>query len=461
MKKVLSTALAVSIALTATLSTSSVSAMNPTTEPKMSNQSIPQPYGYKTQAKQKTYSNALYKDARKAEAYLNNIRKKSGLHPMKLNLKASKASQNHANYLAYNGYELGHYETKKGKYATGMTPDDRIEKVGIPMDVLFTSEVIAYMGDDYKKNIDALLDSAYHRGAILSPDYPEMGIGQQGEALVINPTLGENVKDKAELAKDFVYPYNGMENVPIGFYGFEDPNPLEQFKVGKSGYIISFTGYPTDDDVTFEVKDSKGNVLSYFSEVDMGTMYFFPKIELAYDEKYTSSLKYKNRETGKEKTRTWSFTTKKETIDLYMKSNEANLVINGKIVPTYIEDDYTGYNDYSKPIIKNGIAYIKSGYIFPRLNGTASYSSKTGKTTVKTKSKTIIFKTDSKKATVNGKNKTLSQAPIKVGGKVYVPISLLKTTMGINGTYNKKKNTVSLTGKLDIPYKYKTNLRPY
>ena len=54
---------------------------------------------------------------------------------MKLNLKASKASQNHANYLAYNGYELGHYETKKGKYATGMTLDDRIEKVGIPMDV--------------------------------------------------------------------------------------------------------------------------------------------------------------------------------------------------------------------------------------------------------------------------------------------------------------------------------------
>ena len=61
MKKVLSTALAVSIALTATLSTSSVSAMNPTKEPKMSNQSIPQPYGYKTQAKQKTYSNDFIK----------------------------------------------------------------------------------------------------------------------------------------------------------------------------------------------------------------------------------------------------------------------------------------------------------------------------------------------------------------------------------------------------------------
>ena len=62
-----------------------------------------------------TYSKA----ATEAMNYINEIRKKAGLQPVKLNPYLTKAAENHANYLTINGYDGGHVEDKSKKGFTG------------------------------------------------------------------------------------------------------------------------------------------------------------------------------------------------------------------------------------------------------------------------------------------------------------------------------------------------------
>lgn len=450
-KRLLSTTLAISMALTGTLFTIPAHAKDIPDKTKYLDHSLPIHNGIPSLSRMSIAStSSVYADQAKAISYINSIRKKIGVPAVKLNTKVAKAAQNHADYLYHNGYGNGHGETKGDKYFTGVRFWDRIEKQGVDMSYLGGGEIIAYFGSDHKENIDGFMNTSYHRSSIVDPSSSRVGIGQKGLAFVINFISSENGGD-SDFEKDYVYPYNGMKNSPIGFYGFENPNPLEQFNAEESGYIISFTGFAKD--VIFDLKDSKGTIIPYYSEVYGDNIFFYPKVEFSYNEEYTASINYTNTLTEKVKTKTWSFTTRK---DYYDKSdlwtNEAYLNINGKEAPTIVEEN--NYNSDRKPIIKNGIAYIESQYIFPRLNGKVNYSSKTGMTVVQTKNKKIAFTTNSKNATVNGKNKTLSQVPIKIGGKVYVPISLLKTTYGIKGSYDKKTRFVSLTGKIDIPYKY-------
>ena len=62
-------------------------------------------------------------------SYLNSIRTKAGLIPLKANSHLNKAATSHAKYLIQNQTH-GHYE-KKGKYTyTGKTPSARIKKQG-------------------------------------------------------------------------------------------------------------------------------------------------------------------------------------------------------------------------------------------------------------------------------------------------------------------------------------------
>ena len=242
-------------------------------------------------------------------AEVNKVRKAVGLKEVKLNPYLSKAAQNHADYLFIHGSKEGHLETKGKKGYTGDRAYKRAEAVGLD-EVLLNGvgEVINYDGTNAKESVDGFMLAPYHRVILLDPFVSEIGVGyseprsgSKGTHVVTTLSKG------AEENKPVFYPYENQSGVDIGFYGFEEPNPLEQFNIEKSGYVISFLpdGDWVDDHIA-TIKDSKGNNVPFYEE-DFGLLYLFPKSELKYNEKYTVTVKYNG------KSKTWSFTTKSGT----------------------------------------------------------------------------------------------------------------------------------------------------
>ncbi|MEK4406166.1 CAP domain-containing protein [Sporosarcina sp. FSL K6-6792] len=236
--------------------------------------------------------------------YLNSIRQASGLNPVKLNPYLSKAAENHSKYQTTHNV-VSHAEETNKKGFTGNNASERVKAVGGTGDMtLYTSEVIG-TGTNYTAAIDSFMTTAYHREILLSSIATDVGIGRDGRVVTITGHT-----ENSDGYKEVVYPYNGQKNVGIGFYGVETPNPLKQFNVEKSGFIIMMTpersNQPT---LKAKINDSKGNNVPYFIEKSE-SIYFFPKQELKYDETYTVSVDYDDWD--KRANKTWSFTTMKE-----------------------------------------------------------------------------------------------------------------------------------------------------
>lgn len=247
-------------------------------------------------------------DQQEAMQYLNQVRAKLGLQPVQLDPLLNKAIDNHVKYLNINGFEELHKETQGKKGFTGIKLGERVTAVG--GDPKNTSEVLNWGGGAANKTIESLLDAPLHRVALINPNIRQMGSAHQGfifGMLVKSP-------DKMPIYnQDIAYPYDGQTNVEIGFYGNEAPNPLEEYDLDKSGYIISFSP-PIDifvEDIDFTLKDSKGAIVPVIKEINyVGDSFFIPKLELKYSEKYTASAYYKDAFDGRTGGKTWSFTTK-------------------------------------------------------------------------------------------------------------------------------------------------------
>ncbi|NGZ75112.1 CAP domain-containing protein [Saccharibacillus alkalitolerans] len=288
-------------------------------------------------------------------AYLNEIRAKVGVGPLELDARLSQASQAHAAY--YNQYRFEGLEAHREKEGTagftGITAGDRGKAAGWPNQSV--AEVMSYNNATTRKAIDSWLSTAYHRKIILDGKYNSVGIGLQEGTAVMNPAYLSYTPNGPEVT---VYPYDGMKEANIGFYGFEIPNPLDRIGVEHSGGIISALSGQKIESFQASITDSKGQDVPFYNELQYDTLYLYPKEVLDGYSLYTVNLDYTVRDESQPRHKTWSFTTGKGREIQRLSAQYDELVVNpGSKLPLRIA---ARYNDGTSGIPKTALTYSSS-----------------------------------------------------------------------------------------------------
>ncbi|WP_310137291.1 Ig-like domain-containing protein [Paenibacillus amylolyticus] len=247
--------------------------------------------------------------------FLNTVRAKVGVPPLKLNPLITRAAESHATYYNTNKSKApdlsSHLQVEGMPGFTGKNMKNRIEAAGYaaPMGYAY-SEAMHFKQKSSSAALQGFLDTAYHREIVLDPTIVEAGFGLVDGTAVADFAGPWKTKEEGTMA---VYPYDQQTNVPVGFYGNEIPNPLKQFGVTFSGYIISAAAQLEMISHQVIVKDSRGNELPYHEQLHGKTLFIYPKSVLKGNQTYTVSLTYSTGEATGSKNKTWSFTTGKGT----------------------------------------------------------------------------------------------------------------------------------------------------
>ncbi|GJM72811.1 hypothetical protein HMSSN036_50270 [Paenibacillus macerans] len=115
----------------------------------------------------------------------------------------------------------------------------------------------------------------------------------------------------------------------MGFYGNEIPNPLDQFGVEYSGYIVSATAAAKITSYEAAIKDENGEEVAYFDELySEKTLFLFPKKVLKGNHTYTVTLNYRTEASSGNQTKTWSFTTGKGPALIAFKPEFGEITLN-------------------------------------------------------------------------------------------------------------------------------------
>ncbi|RRJ63354.1 hypothetical protein EHV15_10810 [Paenibacillus oralis] len=255
-------------------------------------------------------------DQLEALDFLNEVRAKIGVQPVTLNQEITQAAEAHAKYYNANKEDhpglSAHSEKEGNKGFTGASVKERIRTAGWSSgsNGAAYGEVMHFKQNSSSSAIQGWLDSAYHRDIILGPRYSEIGIGLVDGTAVVN--MAGSGFASAISGGISVYPYDGQTGVPVGFYGHEIPNPLEQFGLEHSGYIISATTETKITSYEAAIKDEDGEEVAYFEELySQKTLFLFPKKVLKGNHTYTVTLNYRTEASSENQTKTWSFTTGK------------------------------------------------------------------------------------------------------------------------------------------------------
>ncbi|WP_028987434.1 CAP domain-containing protein [Thermicanus aegyptius] len=244
--------------------------------------------------------------------YYNEIRRNVGVQEVKLDPYLTKAAENHANYLYKNKgkYKLidGHFEDSKRDGFTGERSWDRAYSAGLDKKHSIM-EAIHFGASSIKNGIDYLINAPGHRNLLLNYSLEKIGFAIVGDIVVIDVAYIFKPTDPPA----YTYPYDGQTDVDISYWGREIPNPVEEFGLKTSGFIITFNPdqelgepYIDSEDMEPSLVDSKGNAVPfYFNKY----AYIIPKEPLKYGETYTVNVKY-----TKGRSLTWSFTTKKAPV---------------------------------------------------------------------------------------------------------------------------------------------------
>jgi len=374
--------------------------------------------------------NSTYtKDQQDALKYLNNIRAELGLTAVKMNPYLTKAAANHVAYL-YSNTTWGHNEIPGEKGFTGVNPTDRFKAVGGEMSA---GEVLAVGLPSSKDAVRAWLNTAYHRSPLINPNTTEVGIAYSNGIAVINMTTSND----NPLEQIAIFPYDQMKDVKNSFNGVETPNPLQQFKIDESGYIISFQPNFKVQNVFATLKDSKGNQIPLYVEGN-DVWYFFPSYTLAYGEKYTVEVSYSKDENPEKLIKKWSFTTQKsERTDFTHFKYYSGVKLNNR----FVEGIYS--------LEKNAMKYLPAGKLLTRLNYVKKFDKKSKTLKLVTPTATIVLKDGSLTATKNNKTIKLKNRPIYQNGDLFIPASIFKDLFGITMQTDQKKNIISVSGKVE------------
>lgn len=274
--------------------------------------------------------------------YVNQIRQQAGLQPLQLDRSLTLAARAHAAYSNANPDErktLPHGEQEGHRGFTGKWINDRIKYFGGDYPYGF-GEVMHFMVEDVKSGIDGWMNSAYHRTLVLSPQYDYVGFG-----LVDGTVVGDfKASRNPDKVKDvIVYPYEGMNDASIGFYGNEIPNPLAQFRVDYSGSIISATASSKISLVQAKITDEFGNDIGFYYEEHYGdNLYLYPREILEGYTTYHVSITYFTEDQPEPRSKTWSFRTGKGREADYFTAQQEEIVMNqGSPLPLVLTEHYT------------------------------------------------------------------------------------------------------------------------
>ncbi|WP_347768414.1 CAP domain-containing protein [Gorillibacterium sp. CAU 1737] len=308
-------------------------------------------------------SSSYTADQLDALTYLNEVRKKVGLTPVRLDASLTKAALAHAAYYNQNKKVFEtlsfHYEAQGTPGFTGSRAIDRMKAAGWTHSKsgVAWGEVMSFQEPNSPAAITSWLDTSYHRTNILNPLFDQVGIGIVGGTVVMD--LGGPGTAYPIEGGISVYPYDGMTAAPIGFYGNEVPNPLEQFQVDYSGYVVSAV---TSDEITAYravIKDEAGKEVPFFHEQDgENTVFLYPKKILTGYHTYTVTLNYQIAGSSAPLSKTWSFKTGKGQTLTYLLALQEEVMVNEGGKASLLAQGI--YNDEVRELLTNGVRYSSS-----------------------------------------------------------------------------------------------------
>ncbi|RUM57740.1 MAG: hypothetical protein DSY40_00595, partial [Nautilia sp.] len=284
-----------------------------------------------------------------ANKYLNSLREKVNMIPLKEDTMLSEAAQNHSNFMAVNNI-FSHYENKDDPYFTGVKPGDRAVYVGYNSRLII--ENISYNENSIKESIDDLFNSVYHRVGFLDMSINRIGIGVYKKFYtydMANSYLNEiceidknsykvgsfiyNIcvnRDKEISEKEFdnlkykimkqnpeivLWPPPNAENIKPLFNG-EIPNPLKGKKRGGYPVSIIFNPYYFKNPpklLEFRINGVEATFINKTTDINhkLNEYQFFliPLKRLEWGKKYYVFFTYEQN--GNYYSENWSFTTQK------------------------------------------------------------------------------------------------------------------------------------------------------
>lgn len=240
---------------------------------------------------------------------INRIRKATGLQPYKIDPFLSKSAESHAKYLVTHVKGGSHDQTPGKSGYTGTDYKARAKAAGYTINI--GTESVVYGGGTTKKKISDIVEGIHHRDSILNSSFDRVGVGLNGNALVIVSDNSDSSQGEA-----VSYPYNGQKDAPTLFDVNEKPDPLAKYGVKTSGYMVSYK--PSEalnwfGGHTMTLRDSNGSAVVLHNknnEPDLSgnTLYIVPKAELKKGETYTVNVTYMDIDDNKH-SHSWSFTT--------------------------------------------------------------------------------------------------------------------------------------------------------
>jgi uncharacterized protein YkwD len=234
------------------------------------------------------------------------VRRLAGLQPVELDEALSRACRLHAEYLVTNrahpkAQGLGaHVEreelpgyTAEGSKAAG------------------TSNI--FWGRDIAGSVDLWMGGLYHRIPFLRPNLKRIGLGYEGEVVVLDVISGVGGSDMDSVA----YPADGQASVPTEFGG-DTPNPLPTDAPRRAGYPITlqFPLLAKVEGVQADLIDLQGAKIEFHlsdperpatSFPQQSTICLIPTKPLAGKTTYLVSIKA--NVDGREVRKSWSFST--------------------------------------------------------------------------------------------------------------------------------------------------------
>ncbi len=170
----------------------------------------------------------------------NAVRVAMGIPCANLVLTLCTSAQNHCNYYTTNQGNAtctassAHDEVSGCPDFTGSDPGARIAAAGYEGNGW--SECMAFLGNPADA-VKTFIDSVYHRTAVLSPWWTDMGYGDDTGCDTIDFGPGTAAAAKTVTT---VYPYAGQTGVPLSFNGAnEGPTPPAPTTGWPSGYPIT------------------------------------------------------------------------------------------------------------------------------------------------------------------------------------------------------------------------------
>ncbi len=243
----------------------------------------------------------------------NSVRSSVGMSQLKINYSLKKAAEWHWKYMVINR-ELGHYESYIRKGFSGRKPIDRALRAGYPKTNSCVGEVLSYLKPAIR-NSELLsaycqLNSVYHRGIVLDPDFDEMGVAAgKGYMVALLGTRKyfSHRRYPGRKREIFFYPYDGQKDFFVSFDSdAEEPDPIKGASVVGPPISVHFSYYEVQkikrkfrsffdyqSSIRFSLKEKgSSSEIPFYRVVEDKSVYFVPRKPLKAGTDYVAEFDF-------------------------------------------------------------------------------------------------------------------------------------------------------------------------